>query len=135
MSEIVKRIQELREQVSTEGEKLLREHFSVVFDKYPQVIGLTWVGYTPFWNDGEQCQYSSCHEYSDIVFMVDGKELSWNESSEEDCKTAGVTEKIQEEFQKHFPDLDDDDMLAIFGDHAKITLYRDRVEVEEYEHE
>lgn len=132
-NELTRKITELRADMEKNINTYLVEHYIPLFDKYPDVYGITWSGYTPYFNDGDSCEYSSHHEeFSIILKNEDGdpdEDVSPWESSE------GVTEEMDKEFHDHFPNLNDDDMLCFYGDHVQVTLTRDGVEVDHYEHD
>ncbi len=131
--EIEKAIADARAELRATGGKFLVGHFAPLFVKYPDIKGLRWRAYTPYFNDGDACEFSSRHQDANVLFgddpddltdLDDGKESDW-----EKYKDAQV------EFQAHFPELTDDDMEALFGDHVEVTLYPDRIETEEYSHD
>lgn len=44
--------------VAEEGANLVKKEFKAVFDKYPELRAVTWSQYTPYFNDGEPCEFS-----------------------------------------------------------------------------
>lgn len=112
----------------------------VIFEKYPELETVKWHQYTPYFNDGDSCEFGSYHKYADIRF----KDGSWIgdygfDESEEDRNAPEVDEErmAQEinavrEFLNNF---DDDDMESMFGDHQEVFLTEDGVTTEDYEHD
>lgn len=124
----------------TNGE-IVRESLAEFFAKYPQVEAVRWTQYTPYFNDGDACEFSSGHcSYPYVRMHSEGDENHFIEvympydfekySEEEKSKHAWKQELIDalEQFT-------DNDMLAMFGDHAQVTITRDKLEVEEYDHD
>ena len=125
-----------------------------LFNMYPELHNIGWRQYTPYFNDGESCKFSSHHEYAEI----NGNDEDYGESEQEDGVIDIVElggETIYDENYKRIPNpdfnpyykeivdavkgflgqFDDDDMEDLFGDHVKVNITRDGVEVEEYDHD
>lgn len=58
LTELVKKIEELRETMKREGQSALKEAFVDFFDKHPEADSIVWVQYTPYFNDGDACIFS-----------------------------------------------------------------------------
>jgi hypothetical protein len=52
-----KRIQELQEQIQTESQAIVKTVFEEFFTNNPDVYGIGWTQYTPYWNDGESTHF------------------------------------------------------------------------------
>ncbi len=142
-------IHKAREELKATAGKFLVELFAPLFAEHPEVKGLKWTQYTPYFNDGDTCEFSSHHEDAEILFAEPDDSAADADEDEEsdgeyyiptdrfgyDSKEYKAAAKIQEKFTAEFPELSDDDMESLFGDHVEVTLFPDRVEVEEYEHE
>ena len=48
---------ELQKKFQTEAQKLFKETTKEFFDKNPDITAFTWVQYTPYFNDGEPCEF------------------------------------------------------------------------------
>ncbi len=122
--EHVKRIKEQNNRLMEQAQQACKDAFgkgaSFLFDMYPCLKSFEWAQYTPYFNDGETCYFRSGHTYADIEF---------HDEIEGDQKEA--TKAVQE-FLNNF---DDDDMLAMFDDHAQVTVTIDGAVSEEYEHD
>lgn len=99
----------------------MNEGFKVLFDQYPELYSVTWQQYTPYFNDGEECRFRSGHTYPDLN-QKDGEDLKYNSKESEAVKL----------FMASF---DSDIMEFLFGDHVEVTVTREGIEVEDYEHE
>lgn len=124
--------------------------FKELFDKSEKIQSFGWRQYTPYFNDGDTCEFSvHCNdpyvngEYIDecdwydwrIKYYLKGDEKYANlltENPELDIESY----KVVEEFISVINSIPEDFLKDLFGDHAQITIYKDgRVEVDEYEHD
>lgn len=130
-TELEEKVSALRADMKNKVGEYLVAHYKPLFDKYPNVYGISWTAYTPYFNDGSPCSFSSCHGDLSVISFIDGEpdEVDIYEHSKD------ITYEVGEEFSNHFPDISDDDMLSFFGDHVQVTLNRGGVEVDDYEHE
>ena len=139
---------------------IFRKQIEKSFKENPTVLGVRWTQYTPYFNDGEPCTFSgpyslyySLAEESDESDSSQNDESSEEESNEEEdeydddedddseyselSSYRGTPEdlKIIESF-KWITQLNDDFLLAMFGDDAQVTIRRDlTIKVSEYSHE
>ena len=124
--------------------------FKELFDKSEKIESFGWVQYTPYFNDGDTCEFRvRCDdpyvngEYIDecdwydwrIKYYLKGDEKYANlltENPELDIESY----KVVEEFISVINSIPEDFLKDLFGDHAQITIHKDgRVEVDEYEHD
>lgn len=110
-------IQALRTRITEIGSKFLNDNCKDIFAKYPDLVSISWVAYTPYFNDGDTCYYRSRHNYPNL---------------EGDLKNHSEIETEVKEFLSQF---DDPLMFELFGDHAFITITREGTTIEEYEHD
>jgi len=133
----------VREEMSaTEGE-FLCDLFAPLFAENPEVVAFQWRQYTPYFNDGDPCAFGSYHEDGDILVYPDGYDPDPDDGPcEEDAEPSddldiedgrfGRLDAARVKFQQAVSVLTDDDMECLFGDDQMVTVYRDRVECEEY---
>lgn len=122
----------LEQELATLGEQLLKEETAKLFEKYKKLEAISWTQYTPYFNDGDSCEFRSRHH--DPYITIDGLE--------EDYVTLYATEKEDyTDFQKVLVDfreimqyLDNDSLLSMFGDHVRVTVTRDGIECDEHSH-
>lgn len=110
-------IQALRTRITEIGSKFLNDNCKVIFDKYPALVSISWVAYTPYFNDGDTCYYHSRHNYPNLEGDLE------NHS------------EIETEVKTFLSQFDDALMFELFGDHAFITITREGTTIEEYEHD
>lgn len=63
ISEANARINELKKQVQKELQAEFSGALTELFDAYPFVKSLSFTAYTPYFNDGDTCEYNAHHDY------------------------------------------------------------------------
>jgi hypothetical protein len=125
-----------------------------IFEKHPKVESFGWSQYTPYFNDGDTCTFSANTDYISIngEYVDDSKWI--NEKTVTDWGTWNRDLRIYEgrvevpnldydpelskgadEITEFLRNFDNDFYITRFGDHAEITVSKDGVDVDEYEHD
>ena len=130
-----------------------------------KITSLGWVQYTPYFNDGDECEFSVNTDL-DYGIRVNGEYLDNSEFfqnstyglskylkkdvSYEDCilrypEDVLSTETMEKElelyeilmeFQDILESIDDEFLKDLFGDHVEVTIFADgSVTTEEYDHD
>lgn len=107
-----------------------------LFEKHPKLNSFSWTQYTPYFNDGEPCEFSVYKDYitvtdtdgnvddeicgSSIRRMLDtGKDWRGNPATPTELEVMGLdVSDVLDQFT-------DEEFLMMFSDHAKMTVYRD----------
>jgi hypothetical protein len=136
-----------------------------LFDKYPNHLAqISWRQYTPYFNDGDPCTFrvsefyingQEAYDYGDDIpeivdslYTAEEKTLrdAWqpDPSNRWDYKsfyTGLSTERVEEfktaekEVYKFLGLFSEDDYEFMFDDHVKVTITRDGISVDEYDHD
>jgi len=115
-------LEKMQNEMNREIHALFHDGFKEVFQENTELDSVEWTQFTPYWNDGDECVFRSDHKHAEI--MIAG--ALWTH----DCNIQTKNDV------KGFLDVfDSDDMESMFGDHAKVTVTKNGIEVEEYEHE
>lgn len=155
------------EDAKAEATKLALDTFNgqvtTLFEMYPQVQSVTWRQYTPYFNDGDTCEFSAyIDEFDTVVLDNNGEEVE-NEyvapGKYRDAVETGLDSfvdpyatykggqyesavvQITDEhkflvlLQKMLVAMGDDIMLNTFGDHVQVKVSRAGVNVDEYDHD
>jgi hypothetical protein len=142
LTNLAKKQKDLQEQVRAMAQEnvapALRQALVDLKAAVPQLVGVRWFQYTPYFNDGDEC-----------VFGLHGAEFSvggdyeylstWKDYFDKatGLDKNGLTTKQVEtllDFESNLGSIEE--MLKIaFGDHAQVTLTSDGIETEEYEHD
>lgn len=145
LKDIEKNVQEIKSIQQALVDKLkprFKELFEPSFAAIPELKQFEWTQYTPFFNDGDSCEFS----VHDLSYRL-GKD--WNEEDEEwedDYEGHYIAWGSQGELtndqwellkglDKAFKGLPEDTMQDLFGDHVKVIVTREGVSVEEYDHD
>jgi hypothetical protein len=124
LKEIQAELDRLKKEYSKTASEVLEEGFKDIFAKYPEVETISWEQYTPFFNDGDVCEFGI---NSDVE--INGK-------SEWELEEGAETSPAYQEASDLLTSIDEDVFEHIYGDHVKVTIHRNgKSEVDEYEHE
>ena len=114
----------------------LREAFEELTAVIPGLTAVRWQQYTPHFNDGEPCEFGLHGLYINLG-AADGGDYDDGFEDAEWGEPAGITsagKTLLKSFCKSLGDIETLLQMA-FDDHAQVTLNRESIEVEEYEHD
>lgn len=178
ISKSQKEIEKLKNQLFKDSEKLFKTSCKKIFENNPDFNSFSWTQYTPYWNDGDSCEFSA---HTDYVYIDDEEEESDTHNAEVNIKELKQKEKTikkltseieklkkqgkkdddweikqnnsrievlnelnLEEAEKRyaflkdiddlFKNIDDETLERMFGDHAKVVVTKNGINVESYEH-
>jgi hypothetical protein len=131
MKELRALIDDCNAKVKSAGKAAFANELKTLFDSHPELVAVRWNQYTPYFNDGNTCEfgvgglaYKTTSTPEDAGDLEDGFDYAWGNESPLLVSLG--------EFRKGFID---EVLLAAFGDHVEITATRDGIEVEEYSHD
>jgi hypothetical protein len=136
----------------------MNEVFKGFFNQNPSISAIIWQQYTPYFNDGDTCEFG-VHDFH--FFIGPESEIEnlspWGEyqGDREDCycdycfdrawmtegqkalvESAQINEEAIEEFESVFNDREMEDIfLSTFGDHCYVIATKDGFQVEELNHD
>jgi hypothetical protein len=150
---------ELKKKFQAEAQSLFKDITKEFFDKNPGINAVRWTQYTPYFNDGDTCEFN----VNEPVFTNASEEelenvSAWGEYEGEDETVWALesyvltgTSKWHEESREKVSNVDidschmfakminsnemEDVMLAMFGDHVVVTATRDGFDVTDYDHD
>lgn len=141
---------ELDEYVRTHGKSMLLEGFKAIFEATPTLLGIRWVQYTPYFNDGDACIFGvneGSYKFNDSTEIGDAAEDEDEDEDEDEEDRSGYRECpwrapedspiaiVNAAFQALSGPLERV-FEAAFGDHVEVIITRDlEVEIEEYDHD
>lgn len=123
--------EKLDQALKESGSEFLLAALSPIFEAHPAAQAFRFTAYTPYFNDGEPCTYSSGHEWGFVIPVG----IEAEGACEDDFEITDDLRQAEKEFQGALSFLDNDQAMTLFGDHCEVTIYRDRVDVEEYCHD
>lgn len=132
----------MQEIIKAEGETRMKEMFKELFDKFPAIVQVSWRQYTPYFNDGEPCEFG----VHDPQFTMQGEEADRYENCiwSLDSRVKDGKLKAPENWEEYKAAMQavakavcgmDETMLATFGDHAEITVTPDKIVCESCDHD
>jgi len=147
-------IKKLKKEMLEASNKIFTDLTKTIFEDHPKVKSFSWNQFTPYFNDGETCEFSANVDYIQINGEpVDESDWinetkitnygTWNREKREyegrtevpnldyDPELAAASDEIRE-FLSNF---DNDFFMSQFGDHAEVTITSEGVSVDEYEHD
>jgi hypothetical protein len=133
-------------QALTDCAVVLRDAFAEasksLFDSHPILKSIQWTQYTPYFNDGDTCEFSAHTDYPEIEF-VDGEQADdyydVDRRDERGDGTHSERDAAMLAAREFLGVFGDEDYETLFGDHVTVTVTRGAekplVTVEEYEHD
>lgn len=134
MKEFEDKRKELTEQLKKDFPALL----APLFEKYPGVKNVRWTQYTPYFNDGDPCEFSTNASWADLNYNADEDDEEDDDDDSEKVKAEAieVPDEAEDEFQEVLGSIDDSFYKDLFGDHVEVTVLRDgTITIEEYQHD
>jgi hypothetical protein len=138
------------EKLKRDGSEALKEAFTELFTKNPELESITWAQYTPYFNDGDACTFSvhgfdielsenAPDEWHEALGEYDGGGYHYGETlsdyGDKIKKKAPKLSELQDAVSELAGELPDDLLQYIFGDHCQVTVTREGMETSEYEHD
>lgn len=124
IKKIVENYQDIRKGMMEKCRNLVGDAFRELLEKHPVVQKIMWTQYTPYFNDGDECVFS-VHEPE----INDLRSWQIGESESQALKTAA------DEAEKLINMLPEDLLQDVFGDHVQVTVTRDGITVDGYNHD
>lgn len=142
----------IRDFAATEGKQAIGSAFKPIFENYPKLVQIVWTQFTPHFNDGDVCEFdvgepAAYIEGDDLNEHPGEMEIPYRVYSEEDLvKYSWAKEHNDRYYALNCPKFRDDVysiwraipkelMEAVFDDGVKVTITRENIEVEEYDHD
>ena len=100
--------------------------FAPLMSQFKHIETISWTQYTPYWNDGESCEFSANVDY----LTINGEEeYEYEEKDKEDSKILNQIKTILNDIPEEF-------LEELFGDHVEVTIRKDgTIKVTKYEHD
>ena len=123
----------IREAAREELKPALAEACEIFKTEIPELEAITWNQYTPYFNDGEACEFSVGNMHA--VTEEDSSYISTWSSGKVGSFSAGKS-KLLRKFATSLETLEEA-LEICFGDHATVTINirTGDIDVEEYDHD
>ena len=133
-----KHLQELLKNEAEEIKVLLISSCEAIFKEFPDLHGIRWYQFTPYFMDGDPCVFG----IDEISFSFKENQTIENEEiyaedfltlSEFPTSIRNIYDEIISDLLQNIPYLYKDELEYAFGDHCCITIYSDlKIEVSKY---
>lgn len=156
LAELRAQVEEARRQMKDAAQNVVKDGTAEIFENYGDIVhSFGWRQYTPYFNDGDACEFSM-HElfviaHADLETAEHGEESDWlyegspafQEYSYSGDVSRVVGELADERYieakqacQSIYDALATNDLAKdVFGDHVKVIFTPEGVDVEDYHHE
>ncbi len=153
----------LQEEMQAAQKQLLKGAFYETFDAFPQLEAITWTQYTPYFNDGEPCEFGmnqayllTKEEYAKVKNgeyaeeAVDGyrewnirgdnhvsHKLAMKERGYDWAKDPDWRDEAADFLGSMLKTVHEDQFKSTYGDHTSVTYVRGQDDpiIDEYSHE
>lgn len=98
---------------------VLAPAFTYIFDKYPELDTVSWNQYTPWFNDGEACEFSVYCDYPRL--NNETTDDFWSDATNKPF----WFDQAEDEIKKIIGRIPDEVLKDVFGDHTTVTIKRD----------
>ncbi len=140
---------EFRAKIEHEGNILLKAETAKLFEKFPELSAVSFVQYTPYFCDGDVCEFGLHGVYAklknptpttstanpgfaDVEDEIEEDSGDWLDSYE--LKGKSNAKEALDQLEGSLESILDS-LEIIFGDSVRVIITREGVETEEYEHE
>lgn len=134
----------LKEEASAAAKATFGDACKELFKEHPKLVAFKWNQYTPYFMDGEPCEFGvndlwvrttdqsdEDGEYGDGFVECNDRVWDGKKWVDADNEFALICKDVRAVFDL----LDEDDCLEMFGDHVEITVNTEGVETEGYNHD
>lgn len=121
------KINALLEEARTTAQEAFQEGANCIFEKFPGLESFRWAQYTPYFNDGDTCEFYAQTDYFEIQFEGEDFESGYGLKPE--------IKPVEEAISELLGVFEDRDYLAMFDDHVRVTVTRHGVNTEGYNHD
>lgn len=165
IKELIIKQTEYARKFKEESQELLKGVFKEFWDKNPGVTAIIWTQYTPYFNDGDTCEFgvhepvftnakdddienvTSYGEYEgddksvwafegSIKYILDHNAAYYKDTQDKIIASGGYDRESLEGMYGLILEPELEDVFkSMFGDHVRVTATRDGFEVDEYEHD
>lgn len=120
---------EIKKDTNKKLQTLMKDIFNNFFISNPEINGIKWAQFTPYFNDGEPC-----------IFSLGEFEYSFNDSEDENTwissyELSSERYALVTDFEKLISKIPDEIFEEAFGDHAEIIAEKDKFNITEYYHD
>jgi hypothetical protein len=145
--ELLEKQRALQQEFQTTAQQLFKETTKEFFELNPMVNAIVWTQYTPYFNDGDTCEFSvGCATFTNS----DGSDIRWGEYNgdeegvwcygadcyNEETPPEGFDSDLCDSFDSMIQSAEMQDVMkAMFGDHVQVIATREGFDVNDHDHD
>ena len=142
-ADVIDNLTKAKEQYVEAGKQAIKPAILDFIAAHPEVHAIRWTQYTPYFNDGDPCEFRVCEPTVQLYKAgttepdeeegddEDGFRDSWSLNREGHAALAKDLESLHELFGAA-----EEAVRGVFGEHSQVTVGRDgEAEIEEYDHD
>lgn len=143
ITSLKERIAQVRAEYVEKAKGLFQEVVVELFNQHPRLQEVSWKQYTCYFNDGDTCYFNAYTDYLDMTFddkeyiectdtggyCEDGDEDYDYETDPNNEEIGSIVKFLDENI---FNLVDEDDLEDLFGDHVRIVLTKEGLDVQDY---
>lgn len=150
--ELQEKMKQMQVSFTDASKKIFSQEAKHLFERHPVLVGFGWTQYTPYFNDGDVCNFSRNglsiqftssketlkYDLCELDYYESSAFTRWDSSLRKSIPLEGdfTAEKAAgSEVTKFMAAFTDEQLEGMFGDHVQVIVTRDGVEVEEYNHD
>lgn len=103
--------------------------FKEILEEHPDIVNISWIQYTPYFNDGEPCEWS-CQE-PELTVIIDNSEVeidSWDIDKDKYKSFKPAYKKILEIYNL----IPESVQKNILGNDVKVIISSGKLEIEDW---
>lgn len=157
--ELLEQLNNIRQQMTEKRQEYFASRSKELFASHPTMLAFRWHQYTPYFNDGNSCEFSASTDSDSIQIRFSSLPDDYidGETGDDEFATAyGIAElhsisywrDEDKEKRESLPEIQafrdvgqflqtftEDDLKEMFGDHAEITVTPTGAEIDGYDHD
>lgn len=134
MAELKRALAAVQEKIDAKFQPLFRAQAAALFEANPKLKSFGWHQYTPYFNDGDTCEFS-VNRWDVDICGLNPDETDSDEFAEETGMSQEEAKSFVPQVKKFMEQFDDCDMEKAFGDHARVTIDREGITIDSYDHD
>lgn len=150
LHDLATKFEKLKQQIHDESHVLVSDTLREFVVDNPQIKQIQWTQYTPYFNDGDTCEFSmndvyfctvDLEEDDSVHDMREGVFSMWRGYDEETIKRMAGQQNLSIELMTNCSDLVkalnklEEALQYTFGDHVEVIVTKQGIEVSEYNHD
>lgn len=133
LNKLKKSLSDKSEQFKNTQTESFRDMCSIIFDAFPEVESFGFVGYTPSFNDGEECLFKCLLKYP-TVNGYDSNRCEWVDDKDHTETETNEASELGDKVGELLSEIPKDLIAGVFGSSGfAVTITRDKITVEDYD--